>query len=162
MFLAVLLLITFLLREQLLKLMLDTYLEGESIASMEGVRFLRNKVILMITFVVFAVLIRPPTADDTLYNALLMFSGIAIIFQTFCGYNNIFERLADYYFHTSIIFIPLIFERGVIQGKRMGTIQNEQILRYTIILICAFAIWRFLSYVNNSSFYMPYRFLWQN
>ena len=159
--LAVLLLITYVFRNQLLKLMLNAYAEGENTATMEGVKFLRNKVIIMIAFVVFAVLLRPPTVDDTMYNALLMFSGIAVVFQTFCGYSNTFERLADYYFHTSIIFIPLIFERGERPGKRPGAIQNEQILRYAMILICVFAVWRFLSSVNNSAFYMPYRFLWQ-
>ena len=159
--LVVILAVTYLLRDQILNLMMNAYGKGESTASMEGVRFLRNKVIIMIAVVVFAVFIRPPSAKDTIYNMLLMFAGVAIIFQTFCGYNNIFERLADYYFHTSIILIPMIFERGGKSRSLIDTARNRQILNYVTVLLCAFAIWRFLSTVNNSAIFTPYRFFWQ-
>ena len=141
--------------------MMDTYGEGESPASMEGIRFLRNKVIIMIAFAVFAALIRPPAIGDTLYNSLLMFLGVSIIFQTFCGYNNIFERLADYYFHTSIILVPLIFERGGKSRSRFDLVQNDQIIKYVTLIICIIAVWRFLSTVNGSTLFNPYRFLWE-
>lgn len=159
--LAALLLLTYLFRDQILNLMLDAYGGDDVEATMEGIRFLRNKVVIMIAIAVFAVFVRQPTPEDTVYNALLMFAGVAIVLQTFCGYNNIFERLADYYFHTSIVFIPLIFEK--IGEKRAGTtiVKDERIKEATALVLCAFAIWRFLSFVNHSSVYMPYRFLWQ-
>lgn len=159
--LAVLLLITYLFRDDILNLMLNAYGTEEIEATMEGIQFLRNKVVIMIAIAVFAAVIKPPASDDALYNTLMMFAGVAIVFQTFCGYNNIFERLADYYFHTSIVLIPLIFEKN---GKsKMRTIAGiDQRLIDTIpLLICAFAVWRFLSTVNQSSIYMPYRFFWQ-
>lgn len=159
--LAVLLLITYLLRNQILNLMLNAYGSDDIEATMEGIRFLRNKAIIMIAITIFAVIVRPPAPEDTVYNALLMFAGIAIILQTFCGYNNIFERLADYYFHTSIVFLPLIFEKSEKPRSRAALIRDERIIAAVPLLICAFAIWRFLSFVNNSSVYMPYRFLWQ-
>ncbi len=159
--LALLLLLTYVFRNQLLTFMMNAYKEGDSTVTMEGVMFLRSKVIIMIVFVVFAVLIRPPVRNDILYNALLMFSGVAIIFQTFCGYNNIFERLADYYFHTSIVFIPMIFEKKDDLKSRNGVITNEQILNYMMLFICAFAIWRFLSTMNNSAVFSNYKFFWQ-
>lgn len=159
--LAILLAITFVFRDQLLNLMLDAYGEEDASATMEGIRFLRNKVIIMIVIVVFAVIIRPPAPEDTVYNALLMFAGISIIFQTFCGYNNIFERLADYYFHTAIVFIPLIFEKNARTGDYSSLVVNERIKSVAVLLICVFSIWRFLSYVNHSDLFMPYRFVWQ-
>ncbi len=159
--LAILLLITYLFRNQILNLMLDAYGEENIEATMEGIRFLRNKVIIMIAIVVFATLIRPPTPDDTVYNALLMFAGVAIVFQTFCGYNNIFERLADYYFSTSIVLIPLIFERIGTDRASRTLIRDERLKSAAMLVLCAFAIWRFLSTVNYSSVYMPYRFMWQ-
>ena len=160
--LAVLLLLTYVFRNQMLRLMLNAYSSGESSGTMEGIRFLRNKALLMIAIVVIAVLVRPPVAEDAVYNALLMFAGVAIIFQTFCGYNNIFERLADYYFHTSIVLIPLIFEKKARFGTLADTAENEQLLNYAAVFICAIAIWRFLSTANNSGVYMPYRFLWKH
>ena len=159
--LAILLISTYIFRDQLLNLMLNAYKDNDSTATMAGIRFLRNKVIIMIVVAAFAVFIRPPVRDDTVYNAMLMLLGISIVFQTFCGYNNIFERLADYYFHVSIVLIPLIFEKGGKSQSRIDTVRNEEILKYVTLFICAFAIWRFLSYVNNSPFFTPYRFLWQ-
>ena len=159
--LGALLLITYLFRDQLLNLMLDAY-GGEDIdATMEGIRFLRNKAVIMIVIAVFAAMVRPPAPDDTVYNALLMFAGIAIVLQTFCGYSNIFERLADYYFHTSIVLIPLIFEKNGKSRMRAIAGVDQRIIEAVPLVICAFAIWRFLSTVNQSGIYMPYRFLWQ-
>ena len=159
--LAVLLIATYIFRDQLLNLMLNAYKDNDSTATMAGIKFLRNKAIIMIAVAAFAVFIRPPAPDDTLYNALLMYLGIAIVFQTYCGYNNIFERLADYYFHFSIVLIPLIFEKGGKSLSRVDTARNEEIIKYVTLLICVFAIWRFLSTINNSPFFNPYRFLWQ-
>lgn len=159
--LAMILTLTYLFRNQLLNIMLKAYGNEESEATMEGISFLRNKVVIMIIIAVLMVMIRPPSRDDTIYNSMLMFLGIAIVFQTFCGYNNIFERLADYYFQFSIVLIPLIFEKGGKSRSLIDTERNRQILNYTTVLLCAAAIWRFLSYVNNSWIFMPYRFLWQ-
>ena len=159
--LAILLLITYMYRDQILNLMLNAYGNEDIEATLEGVRFLRNKAVIMIAIAVFAALVRPPDPEDTVYNALLMFAGVSIVLQTFCGYNNIFERLADYYFHTSIVFIPLIFEKGGKTEARAVVLRNERIMDAVPLLICAFAIWRFLSTVNNSPIYMPYRFFWQ-
>ena len=159
--LALILMITYLFRDQILNLMLNAYGGDDIDATMEGIRFLRNKVIIMIAIVVFAALVRPPASDDIVYNSLLMFAGVAIVLQTFCGYSNIFERLADYYFHTSIIFIPLIFQKDR-KSKMRNTVGSYlQIISIMPLLICVFAIWRFLSTVNSSRIYMPYRFFWQ-
>lgn len=158
--LAAMLLVTYLFRDQILNLMLDVYGNEDVEASMGGMRFLSNKVIIMIGIVVAAVIIRPPKANDQLYNTLLMFAGIAIVFQTFCVYNNIFERLADYYFHTAIIFIPCVFEKNTGMG---GTARAgfERIKGIAVLMFCAFSIWRFISYTSGSGWFLPYRFFWQ-
>ena len=160
-FLVILLLITYLLRDQLLNLMLDAYGEGDIEATMAGIKFLRNKVVIMIIIVLFAILIRPPKPENSVYNSLLMFMGIAIVLQTFCGYNNVFERLADYYFHTATVFIPLIFERDNEYEAHSVSSIYDLMRQSAVLLICAFSIWRFLSYVNNSGLFLPYRFFWQ-
>ena len=159
--LALILLATYFFREQILKLMLNAYGGDDVNASMEGVRFLRNKAIIMIIIVVAAVFLRPPTLEDAVYHACLIFTGVAIVFQTFCGFNNIFERLADYYFHTAIIFIPLIFEKCELK-RRVLDLRTEMLVKELgTPIFCAFAIWRFLSTVNHSWHYSGIRMLWQ-
>ena len=159
--LAAALVITYIFRDQILNLMLDAYGGDDIEGSLEGVRFLRNKVIIMIVVVIAAIVLRPPTEGDTVYNACLVFAGISIVFQTFCGYNNIFERLADYYFHTAIVMMPLAFEKCELK-KHLLDINTELMIKNTAPLaFCGFAVWRFLSMVNNSPNFMNIRFLWQ-
>lgn len=159
--LSLLLLATYLFRERILHLMLDAYGGDDINASLNGVRFLKNKVIIMLVIVVAAFFLRPPTDGDSVYNACLIFTGIAIVFQTFSGYNNIFERLADYYFHTAIIFIPLVFEKREMT-RRLLDRQTELLAKEVATpLFCAFAIWRFLSTVNNAYGFRNFRFIWQ-
>lgn len=159
--LAALLFITYLFRNQILNLMLEAYGDEDVQASMEGIRFLRTKSIVMIIIVIAAVLLRPPTLDDTVFNACLVFAGIAIVFQTFCGYNNIFERLADYYFHTSIVLLPLVFEKRELSVHALGKQDETTIKSIAPWLFCAFSVWRFLSLVNSSATFSSYQFLWQ-
>ena len=158
---AVILFLTYIFRDLLLNLMLDAYGNETDEVTMAGIRFLRNKALIMIGIVVVAFFIRPPTPEETVYNTLLMFAGISIVFQTFCGYNNIFERLADYYFHTAIVFIPLVFEKRKESETSVGQFKYDRIKVAMMLITCVFSIWRFLSYVNNSELYNPYRFFWQ-
>lgn len=159
--LAVLLLVTFFFRDQILRLMLNAYGGDDIDASMEGVRFLRNKVLVMLIIVVAAIILRPPTEGDQLYNACLVFTGIAIVLQTFCGYSNIFERLADYYFHISIVFIPLVFEKRELKRHAIDPRMGYLVKDLATPAFCAFAIWRFLSTVNSSRFFTGFQFFWQ-
>lgn len=159
--LVALLVLTYLLRDYLLNLMLEAYSDEDTDATMAGIRFLRNKVIIMIAIVVFSVAVRPPKPGDRVYTILLLFAGVSIIFQTFCGYNNIFERLADYYFHTSVVFIPFIFDNDADEEIRFLSSGSKRVNHIAVLLICSFAVWRFLSVVNNPGLYLPYRFFWQ-
>ena len=159
--LALILILTYIFREQILKLMLTAYGGDDINASLEGVRFLRNKAVIMIVIVVAAVVLRPPTEGDSVYNACLVFTGVAIIIQTFCGYNNVFERLADYYFHTAIIFIPLVFEKCELKRHALDLGTELLVKELGTPIFCVFAIWRFLSYINNSWHYSSIRMLWQ-
>ena len=159
--LAVLLVVTYVFREQLLNLMLNAYSESEIEGSLSGVRFLRTKAIVMIVIVITAVILRPPTEKDTVYNACLVFVEIAIVFQTFCGYNNIFERLADYYFHTSIILIPLVFENCELEKHYLELTTERNIKKASTLIFCTFSIWRFLSIASSLEEYSGYKFLWQ-
>ena len=160
--LAILLAITYFLRDEILNLMIKAYGGDEINSTMDGITFLRNKVIVMIVIVVAALILRPYSRDDVVYNTLLKFMGMAIIFQTFCGYDNIFERLADYYFVFSMVFIPMVFDTKT-DGKHRLEEKSDNLLKNTATLtFCGFAIWRFITVIEASSFLMPYKFFFQS
>jgi hypothetical protein len=159
--LAAVLALTYIFRNQMLNLMLDSYKGSEEEATMEGVTFLRTKSIIMIVIVVAAVVFRRPTADDPIYGYLLEFMGIAIVFQTFCGYNNIFERLADYYFQFSVIFIPMVFDKRQKQRSLFSWRIMDVIYTAGPFIFCGYGIYRFLISFVGDNHYVPYRFFFQ-
>ena len=115
----------------------------------------------MVIIVTAAVVFRPPTRDDWLYGSLLEFMGLAIVFQTFCGYNNIFERLADYYFQFAVIFIPMVFDRRSYEKSRISWRLLYAADSLGPYVFCVFGIWRFLNVANGDAHLSPYRFFFQ-
>lgn len=143
--LAGMLFITFLFRNVIVGMMTDVY---ENNIYDSNMRFLANKVLVMLGIVALGCFLRPPISDDWLYSLLIKIMGVAIILQTFASYNNTFERLADYYFQFSIIFIPMIFQLGPQKhNARMGS--ATMLRMWGPIVVGAFAIWRFLDYTQN-------------
>lgn len=157
--LAIVLATTCVFRDAILKFMLDAYGGDDIGVTMKGITFLRNKVLIMIVIVVAALILRSPTEDDYIYSILLKFMGVAIVFQTFCGYNNIFERLADYYFQFAVVFIPLVFEKNSkVQCKLDAGFANP-IKSFAPVVFCGFGIWRFAGYIKAcGSLFLPYVF----
>lgn len=160
--LGLVLVIVFVFRSQILNWMMSGYKgENDSFVSTNA-SFFSVKVIIMLIIAVVAFVMRMPEKEDRLYSVLLMFIGISIVLQTFAGYSNIFERLADYYFVFSILFISMPFEN---QGEYKALVAEKSlpvINVWAMVIISAFCIWRFLSTVSNvSSQLLPYKFCWQ-
>lgn len=156
--LAGMLLLTYLFRNQILSFMLSLYKDSETTVDLSDVTFLRTKALVMVIIVVSAIFFRYPTKEEPLYETLLEMMGIAIVFQTFCGYNNIFERLADYYFQFSVIFIPMVFDRRAERKALFSWRMMDTIDSLGPFLFGGFAAYRFLSAISNDSFFSPYRF----
>ena len=160
--LGIALVLTYVFRSQLINLMDSLYKDSGEKVDLSGVRFLRTKALIMLVIIVSAVCFRIPTKDDFLYGTLLGFMGFALIFQTFCGYNNIFERLADYYFQFAVIFIPMVFDRNVERRALFSWRFMEIIDTLAPYLFCGFGVYRFLTFVTGNSFYYPFRFFFQS
>lgn len=160
--LGALLAFAFLFRSRILNLMTQSYNNGESSYETESVQFFGTKVILMILIVILAYILRTPDKEDRLYTILLLFMGVAVVFQTFCYYNNIFERLADYYYVFSILCIPMIFENT---GNHHSLISAQSLPSINLIgtlVVSGFSIWRFLSsVVVPFAHLLPYLFYWE-
>lgn len=157
--LAALLGFTYFFREEILELMLQFY--GTDIQD-TGREFIATKTLIMIVIVVAAMILRPPMrSKDRVYNILLKFMGIAIVLQTFTSYNNTFERLANYYFQFSVVFIPLVFQRG-----RARSILSREMESFVKTLgpwaFGGFGVWRFARYIESTSWlWLPFRFYFE-
>lgn len=156
--LAALLLITYLFRNYLLDFMTGMYYEEGKELVATG-RFLMNKVLFMLLILMVAIIVRPPDASDRLYSSLLMIVGVSVVLQTFASYSNIFERLADYYFQFTVLFIPMIFERVETKRAYISARERNIVLVLGPYMAIAFCAWRFLDYVLNDIAYTPYHFM---
>lgn len=153
------LILTYLFRDQILELMLEFY---DTTIYESDMRFLANKVLIMLFIIVAALILRPPKREVSLYNALLQLMGIAVVLQTFASYNNTFERLADYYFQFAVIFIPLVFEKNRVKSLFIPPRMTALAKTMGPYLFGAFGVWRFANYIQNTSWaFLPFRFFFQ-
>ena len=161
--LGVVLVLTYLFRNQLLNLMNSLYGDEEEAVDLSGVQFLRTKALIMVIIVAAAVFFRVPTPEDKTYSSLFVLMCLAIIFQTFCGYDNTFERLADYFFQFSVIFLALVFDRRAYRKGLFNWRFAQTAETVAPILFCSFGVYRFLDYISsNAIFFLPYRFFFQS
>lgn len=175
--------IVFIFRSQILNLMTNAYSQGtegyESEVSFFGTKFILMLLIIGYAFYRYFKFFK----GNEVFGALIYFMGLAAVIQTFCFYNNIFERLADYYYQFSIVFMPLVllketsnsgladntvnsdFGLGETQTKKRIsniTIDDIDINTVLALVITVFCIWRFVSYMVNDAFFSPFYFFWQS
>ena len=157
-FLAVLaaaLLSVYLWRDQILNFMLQFYYEGREFIGED--RFFTGKVTVMLALVLIAFILRPPSKYNKVYAASMQFVAIATILQLFSVYNNVFERLADYYFQFSVIFVPFILDQRDIEPENRSVLITAA--PYVLGVLC---LLRFNDIVTRpTSYLMPYRFFFQ-
>lgn len=153
--------LTYTFRDQILTFMMNGYREDGEIQqySMEGETFLRTKSLIMLVIIAVGLILRRPDTDDKLYLLLMEFIAIAVLFQTFCAYNNIFERLADYYFQFSVVFIPMVFDRRIESRSMLPDRMDVIVKTFAPYAFSGFGIWRMASaVVGDAVHYLPYRF----
>lgn len=158
-FLALMLAFVYRFREEILELMLQFY---ETEVHEATIRFLGNKVLIMLAIVAAALVLRPPEEEDRIYGILLQFLGISIVLQTFATYNNTFERLANYYFQFCVIFIPMVFQRDTRRSHLLDPKSEAMIKQISPWLFGAFGVWRFTNYISSNAWmWLPYRFFFE-
>lgn len=179
--------IVFIFRGQILNLMVSAYSKGVEgqyySSSLFGTKFIIMVILLGYAFFRYFKVEKDTT---TVFSALLYFMGLAAVIQMFCVYNNIFERLADFYYQFSILFMPLLLKRENSDSALMGnevhfqlnsnintgeTLTKKRITNYSIndidistvlaIVITLFCVWRYISTTVNDVLISPFYFFWQ-
>lgn len=149
----------YLWRDQILTFVVQFYYESDRVFEGED-RFLTGKVMVMGALVLVAYFLRPPEKDNKAYSASLQFVAIATIIQLFSVYNNVFERLADYYFQFSVIFVPFIFDRRIRDKRKLERSVIITVAPYILAVLC---LYRFNDDVTReTSYLLPYKFFFQS
>ena len=130
--------------------------------SLGGATFFRTKSLIMLVIVLSGIVLRAPSTDDQPYLLLIEFTAIAVLFQTFCAYNNIFERLADYYFQFSVVLIPMIFDRKEKARGFLSARTDEVVKTVAPFLFSGFGVWRMADMIlTDAAHFLPFRFYFE-
>lgn len=95
----------FAFRNPIMTFFRDMYYDESNFASDT---FLGTRFIFMCLMLIVGALLKGFRGKH--FSCLFMIIGIAAVFQMFCGYDNVFTRLADYYFQFVILYIPMLLE----------------------------------------------------
>lgn len=123
---------------------------------------------MMVAIVVLAVFLRPPKEFDRVYKCTFSLMVVAAMLQAFAIYDNVFTRLADYYFQFFVIFIPLMLETGDEQAEK--TPQYADKIKYTFqryypfikIGIGAFTVFYYVWQLSlGGALVSGFKFIWQ-
>lgn len=69
-----------------------------------------GKFLIMLVILLGAAFLHPIKKTDITYRCFFNIIVVAAIIQSFSIYDNVFTRLADYYFQFFVIFVPLVFD----------------------------------------------------
>lgn len=157
--------VVFALRQPIVETLQDAYYTDKDFAADT---FLGTRFIMMLLMLVVGALMKGFRGRH--FSSLFMLIGVAAIFQMFCGYDNVFTRLADYYFQFVILYIPMLFEDFEEEAypKRIGPqiVFDKSMTKLLIAFLVAFGIW-FYSIsamapgIIEVDDYTNYRFFWE-
>ncbi len=144
-------------RDQIVDYITQFYYEDRVFEDQD--RFWTGKVMVMLALVLIAYFVRRPSKEDTVYSASMQFVAIATVIQLFSVYNNVFERLADYYFQFSVIFVPFVFMPRTDDRRELLKADLFKIGAYVLGALC---LYRFNDIVTRAtSKLLPYQFFFQ-
>lgn len=153
----------FVFRDKIVEVASKAYYEDESKFSADGQIGGRTLMILFILFI--AAFLRPMQTKDRIYCQSFNLMIIAAMIQYFGMYNNVFTRLADYYFQFIVLFMPLIMETGIHQELAQPNykVKKNDKMIYAVLSvgITLFALWFYNNTIEGSYIQASYKFFWE-
>ena len=163
---ALTILLVFIFRDQIVEQASTLYYEGDM--TFEITETIGGRTIMMVAILIFGLVMRPLRAYDRIYSQIFNVLVLAAIVQTFSVYDNVFSRLADYFYQFVVVFIPLMLQPGWEQAEQypdhIGEIRcfTERSYRIIYIPIVAFTIAYYFMYINASSALLSgFTFFWR-
>lgn len=161
-----LLVVVFFFRDQVKDLFVNTYYDGEM--EFEAVEFMGGRVYVMLALLMVALILRPIREFDVVYRQVFNINVLATVIQTFSVYDNVFTRLADYFFQFSVLLIPMMLQPYKLRIRLAPDHRDE--IRYwspKVMYIGQFAlllmsIWFYTNSIDGSSKILnEFCFVWQ-
>lgn len=154
----------FIFRNQLVTFLSKMYYDDEQ--TVDAAKLIGGRFLMMVFILVLALFLRPLHTEDEQYRYAFNIMVFAAVLQTFSVYDNIFTRLADYYYQFVVLFIPFILEPAETQlarNPKLKKIRNFDSTTYALLGlgITAFAIWFYASQIDGEFLLTSFLFRWE-
>lgn len=152
-------------RNQIIAWFTEAYYEEERLYTVA--KTIGGRTLMMIFIIILGTILRPVREGDKIYCQVLNLMVIAALIQYFSIYDNVFTRLADYYYQFIVLFMPMMLESGEHQlamnpnpAYRIRCFDRNMYILLGIA-ITVFALWFYHSTINSSVMLQDFRFFWQ-
>lgn len=98
-------------RNEIVSFASELYYESE--AEFGTTEAIGGKFIAILLIIIGATAIHPVKNSDKIYGCFFNITVLALLIQSFSVYDNVFTRLADYYFQFFIIYVPLVLDSRI-------------------------------------------------
>lgn len=159
--------VLYIFRNQFLELIMSFYYEDDDLGFVYSGE-IGSRFIMILGFALFSLLLTGLPDRD--YGKLFHLMAIAAILQMLAGFNNIFTRLADYYYQFSVLYLPMLFfpKRDKPQKCliRPAFPFNQRSLKFFSIVLVAFLLWYYYALCLSTTIayetdnYLNFRFMW--
>lgn len=157
----------FMFRDEIVKQATEVYYVDS--VEYETSEVIGTKFVFMLLILAAAMVFRPLRNYDTRYKQLFSVMILAAIVQSFSVYDNVFSRLADYFYQFVVLFIPLMLQPGYEQARLYPEHTREirywqpKVMLVVQLGVTVFSIYYFYNYVAvGSGFLSQFRFVWES
>lgn len=158
--------LVFVFKDQVVTFMQSVYYEEEELLMYSG--HLGGRFFLLLLITCCGVLLKG--FEEQRFEQLFQLMAIACVLQMLASYDNLFTRLADYYFQFSVLFIPMLFYHSGEQRRptrlRAMVSFNKRSRAAMALVVSACLIWFYyttnigveIAYATDD--YTNFRFMW--
>lgn len=153
-------------RSEIVSFVSDLYYESET--KYGATEAIGGKFIAILLIMTGATVLHPVNNKDVVYGCFFNMTVLALLIQSFSVYDNVFTRLADYYFQFFIIYIPLVLDSKTDEFGAVESPESSKRLPYTWRTLATFVITVlgviFYSHTLEASWSLlsGFRFVWSS
>ena len=159
-------LLLYVFKEQFVEFISSFYYDEDEVFVFSGE--IGNRFIMLMGFTIFGILFRGFSNRE--YEKLFHLMTVAALLQMLAGFDNLFTRLADYYFQFAVLYIPMTFVSEEKTVRSVGIKPwfpfNKRSMKLITAMIVVFIIWFYYTYSINVNLgysvdnYLNFRFMW--
>ena len=150
-------------RNNIVNMISDLYYEGEIFAGSSGIG---GKTLLMLGLLFIGYLLCG--LSDDIFRKTFILISLASVLQLFSIYNNVFTRLADYYFQFIVLYAPLMLVQIHSEGYIPLMYFTDRSLKLIVSVFVIFSLcfyqystFRNINTVSQDNLISNFRFMWE-